>query len=79
MEMLALLAQDLQGLVDLGIPYDERGALDRARGDVPGHHFRVDLEGGAELDILCVRLARLGLDARISGDLEILLAHRVAE
>ncbi len=78
-EMLALLAQDLQCLVDFGLAHRERSALDPARTDVAQHHFRVDLERGAELDALGIGLARFWLDARIAGHLELLLAHRVAE
>ena len=77
--MLALLAQDLQRLFDFGIAHRERGAFDPARADVAHHHLGVNLEGGAELDALGVGLSRLGLDTRIAGHLEVLLAHRVAE
>ena len=79
MEMLALFAQDFQRLVDLGVAHRERGALDLARANVAQDHLRVDLESRAEFDVLCIGLTRLGFDARETGHLEILFAHRVAE
>src|SRR5258706_388608 len=72
----ALLAQDLDRAVHVGVVYRVGGSLDLDGRQIAELDLRVDLEGSAEGQLFLVA-ALLALDTRIAGDLQLLfLDHR---
>ncbi len=74
----ALLAQDFDGLIDLGITNCQHGLFDRATTDVRNLEFRKYLEDGGEIH-LAFDTRSLGLDTRLTGHAQILFAYRLTE
>ncbi|ABA51079.1 hypothetical protein BURPS1710b_2483 [Burkholderia pseudomallei 1710b] len=86
-EMHALLAQDVERAVDLGVADRRRRALDFSRRQIADLHFRIDLErrvervGALLLRVLFRREARLTRDAQVfrTADREEFLTDLVAQ
>ena len=51
LEAGALLAQDLDGLVDLGVAHVQHRALDLRPANIARDHIRIDLEHGGESSV----------------------------
>src|SRR5467141_1594635 len=68
----ALLSQDLNGAVDVRIVHRVGGSLNRRCRQIAELYLRVDLESGAEGELFPVA-PLLAFDARITGDLQLLL------
>ncbi len=77
--MNALLAQDVDGLVDLGVGDIGLGLLNLGRRQVPDLHLRVDLEGRFEYQCAVDLLVGLRLDTRETGDAQVVSGGRLTE
>ena len=75
----ALLAQDVEGLVDLGIGDFGLGAGQFCAGQIAELDFRIHLEGGVERDLVIGHAFGLQLKARLAGNLHALLVGDVEE
>jgi len=74
-----LLAQDVDGLVDLGIGHWRVRLFDLLAGQIAHHDFRINLEGSGELEAFGVASGVNRLKTRVAGYAQLLLDGGLVE